>query len=140
MALENIHLTILKEFIDELIINAGILKIENPEKVVEKVKIDYLVKLAFRFYSKLYSSEKYTNYLHETIDHLEQTNERFAVFQNLMNTIQKKSSDSIQCLNCNSEISAQHLKMIGDALPLCDNCQDTIGLELEIWEKIFGDK
>ncbi len=140
MALENIHLTILKEYIDELIINAGILKIENPEKVIEKVKIDFLVKLAFRFYSKLYSSEKYSSFLHDTIDHLDNPNDKKAIFQDLMNTIHKNSSDNIQCLNCNILISQDQMKFIGDSLPLCTDCQNTIGLEMEIWEKIFGEK
>ena len=53
MALKNIHITYLKRFLDELILTKGILKIENPERIVEKIKMDYLIKLAFRFYSRM---------------------------------------------------------------------------------------
>lgn len=142
MALESIHIKILKGFIDDLILNSGIIKITNPERVVEKVKIDYLVKLAFRFYSKLYSSEKYTSYLKETIDHLHDENaDHQPIFQSFLSHLTQDDEDTpIQCLNCGTLISVKQLKTQGDCMPLCPDCQDTIGLEMEIWEKVFGDK
>jgi hypothetical protein len=142
MALESIHIKILKGFIDELILNSGVIKIDNPERVVEKVKIDYLVKLAFRFYSKLYSSEKYASHLKDTIEHLnDDYYNKQPIFQSFLHQLQTENEETpIQCLNCNALISIKDLKNQGDSMPLCKDCQDTIGLEMEIWEKVFGDK
>lgn len=67
MPLQPTHLLLLKEYIDELIVNSGIIKVNNPERVVEKVKVDFLVKLAFRFYSKLYNSEKFFPFIDEIV-------------------------------------------------------------------------
>ncbi len=142
MPLENIHLTLLKELIDELIVNSGIIKVSNPERVVEKVKFDFLVKLAFRFYSKLYNSEKYASYLYETINKIKNKDEYdHAVFQSLMNEIQNDTGvSSVQCLNCNATIPTEELIKSGENMPLCQTCKDHIGLEIDIWEKVFGDQ
>jgi len=141
MPLEKIHLTLLKEYIDELIVNSGIIKVNNPERVIEKVKIDFLVKLAFRFYSKLYNSEKYSTLLYETINKMKNEKEYdHAVFQNLMLEIQNGNHDqTVQCLNCNDLIDSKYLIQSGDNMPLCEACKEYIGQEIDIWEKVFGD-
>jgi len=141
MALENIHITYLKEFIDQLIINKGVIKVRNPELVIEKVKIDFLVKLAFRFYSKLYNSEKYSSYL------LESEKNQFEdcdiahqpIIQSVFNTFNSNhQNEDVQCLNCGKEIRFADLVKSGDNLPICKDCHDEIGMEIDIWEKIFG--
>ncbi|HPY96242.1 MAG TPA: hypothetical protein PL063_03420 [Candidatus Cloacimonadota bacterium] len=140
MALINTHLTMLKEYIDELIVNSGMIKVQNPERVVEKVKVDFLVKLAFRFYSKLYNSEKFAGYLHDIFDKLDKdNNSKYDVFQAILDEM-KDNDDfaNLQCLNCNAPISKEELIKSGENMPLCEKCKDHIGQEIDIWEKIFG--
>jgi len=137
MALEKIHITYLKDFIDQLIINKGIIQVANPERVIEKVKIDFLVKLAFRFYSKLYSSEKYASYLKKT-EYSYKEKEYQHILQDMINIMNDAEAEQhLQCLNCGSSITIDELKKQGDCLPVCINCQDEIGLEMDIWEKVF---
>jgi hypothetical protein len=141
MALENIHIVYLKEFIDQLIINKGIIHVKNPEMVIEKIKIDFLVKLAFRFYSKLYSSEKYASYLKESEEDsfLSATKNYQPILQNMLKMFSCTKQDKIvQCLNCGDNISLVELEKSGDNLPICTKCQSEIGLEMDIWEKVFG--
>lgn len=141
MALEKIHITYLKDFIDQLIINKGIIQVNNPERVIEKVKIDFLIKLAFRFYSKLYSSEKYASYLKKTEENYGNSgNKEYQhILQDMLNIMNEAEAEHIlQCLNCGTSITIDELEKLGDSLPVCTNCQDEIGLELDIWEKIFG--
>ena len=140
MALTNTHLTMLKEYIDELIVNSGMIKVQNPERVVEKVKVDFLVKLAFRFYSKLYNSEKFAGYLHDIFDKLDKgNNSKYDVFQAILDEM-KDNDDftNLQCLNCNASISKEELIKSGENMPLCEKCKDHIVQEIDIWEKIFG--
>ena len=139
MALERIHINYLKEYIDQLILNKGIITIKNPELVVDKIKVDFLVKLAFRFYSKLYSSEKYATYLVESekeyFDDCEKQHQ--PIFQSMLNVMYLRKQEAvIQCLNCGNDVALKSLT--GDNLPICGNCQLDIGFEMEIWEKIFG--
>ncbi|MCL2063647.1 MAG: hypothetical protein FWG98_04680 [Candidatus Cloacimonetes bacterium] len=141
MALENIHIKYLKDYIDQLIINQGILQVKNPELVIEKIKVDFLVKLAFRFYSKLYSSEKYASYLRESEkeNFINSDKEYQPILQcmfSLINT--RKQEKEVQCLNCATEIPLKELSISGDNLPICSDCQLEIGLEMDIWEKVFG--
>jgi len=139
MALERIHINYLKEFIDQLILNKGIITIKNPELVVDKIKIDFLVKLAFRFYSKLYSSEKYASYLEKSQkEFFEDCEKEYQpIFQSMLNIMYiRKQEAIIQCLNCGADMALS--SMSGDNLPICAICQDDIGFEMEIWEKVFG--
>ena len=142
MALENIHIKYLKEFIDQLIINKGILKVKNPELVIEKIKIDFLVKLAFRFYSKLYNSEKYASYLiaSEKENFIDSSDKDFQpILQNMLKLLKiGKHEENVNCLNCGEDISLIELERSGDNLPICDKCQSEIGFEMDIWEKVFG--
>ncbi|MDD4156611.1 MAG: hypothetical protein PHY08_08580 [Candidatus Cloacimonetes bacterium] len=140
MALEKIHITYLKEFIDQLIINKGIIQVAHPERVIEKIKIDFLVKLAFRFYSKLYSSEKYASYLKITEDYIKNSDEKEYqhILQDMLNIMNEAETEhTLQCLNCGAAINIEEIKKLGDCLPLCSDCQNEIGLEMDIWEKVF---
>ena len=139
MALEKIHINYLKEYIDQLILNKGIIQVRNPELVVDKIKVDLLVKLAFRFYAKLYSSEKYASYIvkgeKEYFDDCDK--EHQPIFQSMLNVMYLRKQEAvIQCLNCSTDIALSSLS--GDNLPICSKCQDELGMELEIWETIFG--
>ena len=140
MALNKIHITHLRNFIDELIITKGVLKIENPEKVIEKVRVDYLIKLAFRFYSKLYSSEKYANHIKICENNIELDDGKRCqpIIQNILSLMSSEDADQdIQCLNCGIAIPIKELEKSGDSLPVCSTCEDEIGLELDIWERVF---
>ncbi|MCB5249825.1 MAG: hypothetical protein RBS16_07860 [Candidatus Cloacimonadales bacterium] len=141
MPLQPTHLLLLKEYIDELIVNSGIIKVNNPERVVEKVKVDFLVKLAFRFYSKLYNSEKFFPFIDEIVKRLSKGEENYHdIMHDLLDKINNSDEvESVQCLNCNTPISKKELIKSGENMPLCDACKDHIGLEIDIWEKIFGD-
>jgi len=142
MALENIHIKYLKEFIDQLILNKGIIRVKNPELVIEKIKVDFLLKLAFRFYSKLYSSEKYASYLKEKEEDnfIESDKDYQPIITNMINLFksENKRGDVVQCLNCSTDISVRDLERAGDNLPICESCQKEIGIEMDIWEKVFG--
>ena len=141
MPLENIHIKYLKDYIDQLIINKGIIRVKNPELVIEKIKIDFLVKLAFRFYSKLYGSEKYASYLKasEKDNFIESDKDYQPILQNMLSVFSSdKRSEIVQCLNCGVDVSLKELEKSGDNLPICSNCQLDIGLEMDIWEKVFG--
>ncbi|MCD4829193.1 MAG: hypothetical protein K8R90_07200, partial [Candidatus Cloacimonetes bacterium] len=61
--MKEIHFNLLREYLDEIIVNNGIIYIPNPEKIIEKVKVDYIVKLAFQFYRKLYSGDIKSPYM-----------------------------------------------------------------------------
>ena len=142
MALNNIHIIYLKQFIDQLIINKGIIKIDNPERIVDKIKMDYLVKLAFRFYSKLYNSEKYASYLKigEYDSPAAADADYQPVFQNILTQLNSTKSDTVvQCLNCGVEIHTKDLQNLGTDLPVCSKCYKDIGIEFDIWQKVFDD-
>ncbi|MCL1826845.1 MAG: hypothetical protein FWG20_02285 [Candidatus Cloacimonetes bacterium] len=139
MALERIHINYLKEYINQLILNQGVINIKNPELVVDKIKVDFLVKLAFRFYSKLYSSEKYASYLKETENpQFEDCEKEYQpILQSMLNVMYLRKQEAVvQCLNCGADIAIK--SMSGDRMPICDNCQEDIGMEMDVWEKIFG--
>jgi len=140
MPLRNVHLSILKAFIDELIAKNGVLDIPNPDKIVEKVKIDYLAKLACRFYSKINNSEKYASYLkkYEHSHNIEEDREFQPVLKYILNDIFfKHKEQTIQCLNCGRDITFAELKRAGTDIPLCDECYHNIGTELDIWQRVF---
>ena len=142
MALKNIHITYLRRFLDELIINKGILKIDNPERVVEKIKMDYSVKLAFRFYSRMHSSEKYASYLEnsEKDYNLHPETQYQAILKDIIVNIKNTEKDQpLQCLNCEADISKAEIESIGADLPICSNCYNSIGVEFDIWQRVFDD-
>jgi hypothetical protein len=139
MALKKIHLAYLRRFLDELILNQGIVRIENPEQIVEKVKMDYLLKLAIRFYSKLYNSEKYASYIKESeIDYaIDPQKEYQPVLSNILFRLNPELDATVSCLNCGIDITPNELKSIGTDLPLCPTCFKNIGIEFEIWQKVL---
>jgi len=140
MSLKNVHLSILKGFVDELIATNGVIEMENPDKIVEKVKMDYLAKLACRFYSKMNKSEKYASYLkkYQHSYDIEGDKEYQPVLKYILNDIFfKHKEQSVQCLNCGKDITYAELKRAGTDIPLCDACYKNIGAELDIWEKVF---
>ena len=139
MALKKIHIAYLKRFLGELIINKGVIRIDNPEQIVEKVKMDYLLKLAFRLYSRLYNCEKYANYIKDSeIDYaIDDDKEYQPVLQNLLSRINTDPTTTISCLNCGVDITPDELRNIGTDLPLCPACYNNIGLEFDIWQKVL---
>ena len=140
MSLKNIHITYLKRFLDELILTKGILKIENPERIVEKIKMDYLIKLAFRFYSRMYGSEKYASHIEnsEKEFNINPDSQYQPVFKDIIANIKTTDQDSdLQCLNCGATISDKELEAIGTDMPICANCYKSIGLEFDIWQRVF---
>jgi len=141
VSLKNIHITYLRKFLDELILSKGILKIENPERVVEKIKMDYLIKLAFRFYSRMYGSEKYASYLKKSEKDLNLHSETQyqPIFKDIITNIKTTNEGNfLQCLNCGKDISQNDINEIGTDLPLCTTCYDNIGIEFDIWQRVFG--
>lgn len=151
--MEHIHYQILKNFFDELIVNQGVLKVENPEKVVEKIKLDYLIKLAFRFYAKLYSNEVIRVYKNKW-DWFKCANcpDKCPVYADIMDNSREKNdssslcpkhnndSASMKCINCGAVFTSkkpEKKENIINYIPLCENCDEEIGQEIEIWENLF---
>jgi hypothetical protein len=142
MGLKSIHITYLKKYIDQLIISKGVLQVENPEIIVDKVKIDYLSKLAFRFYSVLYSSEKYSDFIKASEKTVSEDNSgehapMFHVLHEIISNISESENKNIQCLNCGVDIPIAVFLKNKDGLPICDECLKSIGREFSVWENIF---
>jgi len=141
MPLNNIHITLLKRLLEELIISNGVLQIENPDRIVEKVKMDYLAKLACRFYSKMNQSEKYASYLkkYEHNYSIEEDKEFQPVLKYILNDIFfLEKEQTVHCLNCDKNISFSEMKRAGTDIPICDECYKSIGTEFDIWQKVFS--
>jgi hypothetical protein len=148
---KEIHFRLLKKYLDEMIVNHGIIKVENPEKIVEKVKIDFLVKLAFRFYRKLYTGEVRNVYMNKwewfrcsnCNDHCEKFKCKFDPDGN--EEIDdgtcckgKNKEATIQCVNCGDFFTSRKPENDEYYMPLCDNCYDSIGEEIDIWQRLFS--
>jgi hypothetical protein len=140
MGLQNIHITYLKKLIDEMICYNGAVTLENTEKVVDKIKMDYILKLAFRFYKHLLASPQYSTYLKQ-LD--EKTYERSAdgyhlALKNIMFILKLEHYDeTIPCLNCGKEYHLNEFKSIATDLPICTDCFNSINEELDKWEKVY---
>ena len=117
MPLQPTHLLLLKEYIDELIVNSGIIKVNNPERVVEKVKVDFLVKLAFRFYSKLYNSEKFFPFIDEIVKRLSKGEENYHdIMHDLLDKI--NNSDEVESFNA-SIVTPISKKSLSNQVKIC---------------------
>ncbi len=136
--MQNLHFNILKNYLDSIIINNGVLTVENPEKIVEKVKLDFLIKLAFRFYKKLYDGEIDSKFSHES----EKSDNNIVEFYKSEKGLeghfpQKNNQAELVCLNCNKHFYTSEIPKNNNFLPLCSECEKTIGQEIEIWQKLF---
>ena len=141
MALETIHFRYLKDYIDQLIINKGVIYVKSPELVIEKMKIDFLVKLAFRFYSILYSSDKYASYIKagEKEEMIDSEKDYQPILKEIFHQINLSDSDhKVSCLNCKCEIPLADIVVKGDNLPVCNECLHEISLEMDLWEKVYN--
>ncbi len=147
--MKNIHYKLLKKYLDELIINQGIIKVDNPEKVVDKIKVDFLIKLAFRFYSKLYSNEVRRIYKNRwEVFRCENCltpckvqkyfyNEKFPENEDLTCPLGKDLTAEIQCINCGVIFLSKKPENNEYYMPICNTCHNAIGEELEIWQRLF---
>ncbi len=134
----NLHFNILKDYLDAIIINNGILKVENPEKIVEKVKLDFLIKLAFRFYKKLYDGEIDSQFSQESKDNDNNIVKFYKSEKGLEGHFPKKNNKAeIVCLNCNKHFYTSEIPKNNNFLPICEECEKTIGQEIEIWQRLF---
>jgi hypothetical protein len=134
----NLHFNILKNYLDSIIINNGILEVENPEKIVEKVKLDFLIKLAFRFYKKLYDGEVDSNFFEESKNINNDVVEFYKSEKGLEGHFPRKDNKAeLVCLNCNKHFHTTEIPKNNNFLPLCSECEKTIGQEIEIWQKLF---
>ncbi len=140
----------MKRYIDELIVKQGILHVENPDVIVEKVKIDFLVKLAFRFYGKLYRGDVPHIYLNqwewfrctacetpcEAFKHFTGSNDENREIPRHC-PLGRNSEATIHCCNCGNEFVSLKPENKQLYMPLCDECVDVIGEEMEIWGRLF---
>ncbi|MDD3050720.1 MAG: hypothetical protein PHR06_06185 [Candidatus Cloacimonetes bacterium] len=148
--MKDIHIRIIKEFLDEMIVNEGVLKLEFPEKKIHKIKLDYLAKLAFKFYRKLHTNSDFTEYLQnwkflkckycpDKCDYFLELEKQADVSAEEINSLLtqcKQPVISLTCLNCDASFHTES-NYCESQLPLCSECRDLIGKELEVWKKVF---
>lgn len=149
--MKDIHFQILKEYLDELIINNGMIRVDNPERMIDKVKIEFLVKLAFRFYSKLYRTNitrthrnkwkwfRCINCTDPCDDYKESISSKKSELPEPCAKDQDTSAE-MKCLNCGTLFHSQrpdeeHAEYT--FLPICPKCKKMIGEEIEIWQRLF---
>ncbi len=133
-----------------MIVNQGILSVDNPDIIVEKVKVDFLIKLAFRFYSKLYSGEVPNFYQNQwewfRCTACETPCDEFKKFTDSSDDDRELPSicplgkdlvTDINCCNCGKIFPSRKPEDKNLYMPLCDECVNVIGEEMEIWGRLF---
>jgi len=148
---KRIHFNLLRTYLDEIIINQGVIRVPNPERVVDKVRVDFLVKLAFRLYRKLYSEDIPSSYMNRwewfRCSNCESPCDEFLNYMADPDQVQRFPSvctlgrdtlTQLECLNCGKRFSSRKPAEEGLYMSLCDDCQNAIGQEIEIWQRLFG--
>jgi len=148
---KEIHIRLLKEYLDEIIVNNGVLYVANPEQVIEKVRVDYLVKLAFQFYRKLYAGEVRSPYMNrwEWFRCHACTQQCPEYLSGLHDPARPHpfparcplghdDEAELVCLHCGARYPGARPADDGYTMPVCPACQEEIGQELEIWQRLFG--
>jgi hypothetical protein len=112
----------IKEMVDEIIVNRGILKSGRKYGSVDDQEFEELSRLAFRYYKMIMKGESPLD-----IDG------RF--------TPQQKPSESREssavkcCIGCNSPLSSDSIRR---KMPVCDDCLKKVKTDYEILKDIFA--
>ena len=98
----------------------------------------FLIKLAFRFYKKLYDGEVDSNFFEESKNINNDVVEFYKSEKGLEGHFPRKDNKAeLVCLNCNKHFHTTEIPKNNNFLPLCSECEKTIGQEIEIWQKLF---
>ena len=137
-----------------MIINNGIITEYNSNAIVDKIKIDYIIKLSFHFYKKLCTESKYFNYLknwfylrcencdqqcdnyRKILDDKIKLENQKKFFEKTLFVCNNKNI-SISCLNCGKLFKLPDYSQTQLQLPICNYCSNVIKNEIEVWKKLF---
>ncbi|GEM_PF-2437866 len=112
----------MKEMVDEIIVNHGILKISDRQARVDGMNIEQLSKIAFRYYKMIFSGES-------PLDIGEITKPDTSY-----NSAAKQQANQQNCIGCNRELDDEDIKK---RMPVCESCRQRIKIEYEILKDIF---
>ena len=132
-----IHFQLLKEYLDEIIIHQGMITVSNPEKIIDKVRIDFLIKLAFHFYHKFHTKKDLvaTKERHISLD--KSGNWQSIVRLEKNATSSTDTQREMECINCGAEMPVPDSCIDNPICLICEDCLREIGSEMEIWVKLF---
>jgi len=112
----------IKEMVDDIIVNHGILKIVDYQSQVDGMNVEQLGKIAFRYYKMIVSGESPLDIGETTIpDTSYSLNEKCQAVQK-------------NCIGCNQELDDDDIK---SRMPVCKSCRKKIKVEYELLRDIF---
>ena len=110
----------IKELVDEIVVNRGVLMIDNQQIQIDGMSMDQLGKLAFKYYKMIFSGKS-------PLD-IDAHNE----IQNLNQTVQSQNLKN--CIGCNQTLENNDIEM---RMPVCKGCRDKIRVDYDVLRDIF---
>lgn len=111
----------IKELVDELIINRGMLNTQNLHSTIDGMDAQQLARLAFRYYRMIIKGESPLD-----IDL------RFEDMRE--NSLASDDSGTTKCIGCNQPLNEKELT---EKMPVCEICRKKIKVDFDILRNIF---
>ena len=111
----------IKELVDELIINRGVLNTQNFHSSIDGMNAQQLARLAFRYYRMIIKGES-------PLD----VDLRFDEMRG--NELSVDENGSAKCIGCNQPLNDKEL---AEKMPVCESCRKKIKVDFEILRNIF---
>ncbi|MCD6162425.1 MAG: hypothetical protein J7K40_08445 [candidate division Zixibacteria bacterium] len=112
----------IKEMVDEIIVNRGILSIADRRMQIDGLNIEQLSSLAFKYYKMIVLGES-----------------PFDIDQRLISKASKSSKSQKpislhKCIGCSSQLDDDDIK---SRIPVCKTCRKIIRVDYEILKELF---
>ena len=111
----------IKEMVDELIVNHGILKTHGDRGGIDGLNVDQLIKMAFKYYRMIISGESPLD-----IDMASPHRDR---------RVGAERGDPVEyCIGCNRKLSDND---ISEKMPVCGSCRQKVKTDYCILSELF---
>ena len=140
---------VLKGIIDELVVNKGTIKVKDPNRLVDGMRMEALVRLACKYYRMIYSGEDIP-YPEGTWEWYRCANceEKCAEFSRICSQEPHGGkvpehcprggdySPEFSCANCGRKFRETR-RVEGFYIPFCPRCRSLIGEDVEILSELI---
>jgi hypothetical protein len=132
----------LREYLDELVRNEGVLRIDYSGEIASSVRTDYLVRMAFRFYRSLYGFQPHSGNAWRQLRcrHCVSPCEAYGISPTPPEICHMGWNTNVEmpCLVCGKRYCFPCPGDENDLLPLCPECVDVIERDLGLWTGVTG--
>ena len=111
----------IKELVDEIIVNRGILTVSRRNYNIDGMDSDDLYRLAFRYYGMIMKGES-------PLD-IDSSNQQMT-----SDTSTEVNSPPDNCIGCNKPLSEEEVIL---KIPVCKSCRSKVKVDYEVLRELF---